>query len=182
MLAAFFHIVPMTANARAWQRLMPEPPPGLRLVTWATWMRESVNGLLPVARIGGEVVAYRVIRRHVERRSDAAASLIADMGLSILSQASFGLFGLALLFVLCIPLCLIGNNVRWVALDPGTYRDGFAKYRAAERSGLAPDQLSDISRAFIDYSTSGLENALSHLLLVVFMVVYWTDTRGRTPI
>jgi len=58
---------------------------------------------------------------------------------------------LALLFVLCIPLCLIGNNVRWVALDPGTYRDGFAKYRAAERSGLAPDQLSDISRAFIDY-------------------------------
>ena len=100
LLAAFFHIVPMTANARAWQRLMPESRPGLRLVTWATWMRESVNGLLPVARIGGEVVAYRVIRRHVERRSDAAASLIADMGLSILSQASFGLFGLALLFVL----------------------------------------------------------------------------------
>jgi integral membrane protein (TIGR01906 family) len=58
---------------------------------------------------------------------------------------------LALLFVLCVPLCFIGNNVRWVALNPDTYREGFAKYRAAERTGLDPDQLSGVARAFIDY-------------------------------
>src|SRR5919197_970641 len=56
-----------------------------------------------------------------------------------------------LLFVLCVPLCLIGNNVRWVALSPDTYREGFARYRAAERTGLDPDQLSGVARAFIDY-------------------------------
>jgi glycosyltransferase 2 family protein len=90
----------MIAKARAWQRLLPEPHrPRALLVTWATWIRESVNGLLPVARIGGEIVAYRIVRRHVER-SEAAASLVADMALSVLSQSAFALFGLASLFAI----------------------------------------------------------------------------------
>jgi putative membrane protein len=100
VLAALFHVLPMIANARAWQRLISDPRPGIRLMSVVTWIRESVNGLLPVARVGGEVVAYRVMRAHVEQRGEAAASLIADMGISVLSQASFGLFGLALLFAL----------------------------------------------------------------------------------
>ena len=38
-----------------------------------------------------------------------------------------------------------------------------------------------LSNAFIDYSTSGLENSLSHLLLVVFCILYWEwkPTRGQ---
>jgi len=100
VLAALFHVLPMIANARAWQRLISDPRPGIRLMSAATWIRESVNGLLPVARVGGEIVAYRVVRGHVKERGEAAASLIADMGISVLSQASFGLFGLALLLEL----------------------------------------------------------------------------------
>jgi putative membrane protein len=101
VLAALFHVLPMIANARAWQRLLPEPQrPSVRVLAWATWVRESVNGLLPVARIGGEIVAYRIVRRHVAIRSVAAASLVADMTLSVLSQAVFALFGLALLFAI----------------------------------------------------------------------------------
>src|SRR5262249_29890012 len=69
----------------------------LTRLTWATWIRESVNGLLPVGRIGGEIVAYRILRRNVDRRADAAASLVADMALSVLSQAFFALLGLGLL-------------------------------------------------------------------------------------
>src|SRR5438132_12503749 len=100
-LAALFHALPMIANARAWGRLLREGQrPGVRVLTWATWIRESVNGLLPVARIGGEIVAYRIVRRHVARRSDVAASLVADMTLSVLSQAGFALFGLDLLFAM----------------------------------------------------------------------------------
>jgi putative membrane protein len=101
VLAALFHVLPMIANAGAWGRLLPElHRPSVRVLTWATWVRESVNGLLPVARIGGEIVAYRIIRRHVGRRSEAAASLVADMTLSVLSQSSFALLGLALLFAI----------------------------------------------------------------------------------
>jgi putative membrane protein len=98
LLAALFHVLPMLANARAWGRLLPTPRrPSLRILASATWIRESINGLLPVARIGGEVVAYRLLRRHGVRRSEAAASLVADMALSVLSQAAFAIAGVALL-------------------------------------------------------------------------------------
>jgi glycosyltransferase 2 family protein len=101
VLAALFHIAPMLANARGWQRLLPKAPrPELRVVAWATWVRESVNGLLPVARIGGELVAYRIVRSHLSSGSDAAASLVADMALSVLSQATFALLGIALLYAI----------------------------------------------------------------------------------
>jgi putative membrane protein len=98
LLAALFHVLPMTANARGWQRLLPEMGrPALRVVTWATWLRESVNGLLPVARIGGEIVAYRAVHRYGVPGGELAASLVADMALSLLSQTGFALLGLALL-------------------------------------------------------------------------------------
>ena len=88
----------MTANARAWQRLFePLARPRVRLLVRAVWLRESVNGILPVARIGGEIAAYRFLRSHVAGRDAAAATLIVDMALSVLSQATFTLIGLALL-------------------------------------------------------------------------------------
>ena len=99
LLAALFHVLPIVANARAWQCLLPETQrPALRVLSWATWLRESVNGLLPVARIGGEIVAYRALRRYAAQGSELAASLVADMALSLLSQTGFALLGLALLF------------------------------------------------------------------------------------
>lgn len=61
---------------------------------------------------------------------------------------------LAILFILAVPLCLVSNNVRWVALDPGTYRQGFAKYQASARTGLDPDELERVARAFITYFQS----------------------------
>jgi len=101
LLAALFHVLPMMANARGWQRLFPRSQrPSFRVLTWATWLRESVNGLLPVARIGGEVVAYRVVRHDSAPGRQVAASLLADMALSVFSQTSFALLGLALLFAI----------------------------------------------------------------------------------
>ncbi|GMR11348.1 MAG: hypothetical protein BMS9Abin28_2178 [Anaerolineae bacterium] len=36
-----------------------------------------------------------------------------------------------------------------------------------------------LSKAYVDYSTSGLENALSHLLLVAFLAIYFGAQRGK---
>ena len=47
-----------------------------------------------------------------------------------------------------------------------------ARTTAATASVVA---LLAVSRPFVDYSTSGLENALSHLLLVTFLLVLWRD-------
>jgi putative membrane protein len=91
----------MVLNARAWQRLVPPAERvSLLVLARATWIRESVNGLLPVARVGGEIVAYRILRKSLVHRSSAASSLVADMALSVVSQAGFALLGLALLFLL----------------------------------------------------------------------------------
>jgi putative membrane protein len=98
VLAALCHLVPMVLNARAWQVLMPPGQrPTLAAMTLAVWVRESVNGLLPVARIGGEIVSFRVLVRARLAPPLAAASLIVDMALSVLSQMAFALVGVILL-------------------------------------------------------------------------------------
>lgn len=98
VLAGFFHVVPMILNARAWQVILPgRRRPSLARMTKLNWIRESANALLPVARLGGEIAGYRLLRRAGVRRSPAVASIIVDMALSILSQFAFAVLGFCLL-------------------------------------------------------------------------------------
>jgi glycosyltransferase 2 family protein len=98
--ASLAHIPSMALNARAWQILLPGRRRGsLALYLWAVWLREAVNGLLPVARIGGEVVTARLLMRAGLAPAKAVASLVVDMTVSLASQFAFTLLGLALLAV-----------------------------------------------------------------------------------
>jgi putative membrane protein len=98
IIAGLIHVVPMALNAHAWRAILPGAGrPGLASMLRIVWVREAVNGLLPVARIGGELVSYRLLRRVGVRRSPAVASLTVDMALSILSQFAFALLGIAFL-------------------------------------------------------------------------------------
>ena len=97
--------MPVAINARAWQVLFaPGRRPGLLSVTLATWVRESVNGLLPVGRIGGEVAAYRLLTEHGVRPMQVIPTLVVDVAISLLSQGVFCLAGVALLV-----------RIRWTA-------------------------------------------------------------------
>lgn len=98
LVAAAFHVVPMLLNARAWQRLLPS----CGAVSWsavavALWIRESVNGLLPVARIGGELASYRWLVRRDLPAPAVAASLVVDVAVSLASQGVFCFLGVLLL-------------------------------------------------------------------------------------
>ena len=96
--SSLFHVVSMAFNARAWQILLPRRARGsLGFFLWAVWLREAVNGLLPVARIGGEVVSAQLLIRHGLRPMIAVASLVVDMTVSLLSQFTFTLLGLTVL-------------------------------------------------------------------------------------
>jgi glycosyltransferase 2 family protein len=96
--ASLVHFASMALNARAWQILLPaRRRASVAFYLWAVWLRESVNGLLPVARIGGEVASARLLIRHGMRAPKAVASLVVDMTASLVSQALFTLLGLALL-------------------------------------------------------------------------------------
>jgi putative membrane protein len=95
---SLFHFVPLIINARAWQFLLAaKRRPSLAHFAWATWLRESVNGLLPVARIGGEFVAVRYMMRCGLRTAPVVASVVVDMTLCVGSQFAYTMIGLALL-------------------------------------------------------------------------------------
>src|SRR5262245_40402210 len=92
-----FHAVQMIFSALAWQVLLPPTlAPGLIAFTILRWIREGVNNLLPVAQIGGEVVAARLLRRYGVPLAPGGASVTVDLTIEILTQVVFTLIGLAL--------------------------------------------------------------------------------------
>lgn len=96
--ASLVHVVPMTLNARAWQLLVGRGRGRtLPFFTFVVWVREAVNGLLPVARVGGEVAAARLLIRRGVPGPQAGASLVADMTVSLVTQLVFTVGGIGLL-------------------------------------------------------------------------------------
>ncbi|WP_175886649.1 lysylphosphatidylglycerol synthase domain-containing protein [Burkholderia sp. BCC0044] len=92
LVAALAHILPMLANAWDWRMLIRGPRrPSFMAMLKLVWIRESINGLLPVARIGGEIVSFGLLRQAGVRPATAVASLVADMQLTLISQLIFAL-------------------------------------------------------------------------------------------
>ncbi|WP_242097519.1 flippase-like domain-containing protein [Sphingomonas sp. CROZ-RG-20F-R02-07] len=61
------------------------------------WVRESVNSLLPVAQIGGDLARARLLGQRGVALKDAVASCMVDLSLETVAQALFTLMGAALL-------------------------------------------------------------------------------------
>jgi putative membrane protein len=98
MLAGLVHVLPMLANAKDWQTLIiGANRPSLAGMWHLVWIRESVNSMLPVARIGGEIVSFRLMQHRRVNASTAAASLVVDMQLTLISQLLFTLVGIGFL-------------------------------------------------------------------------------------
>ncbi|WP_175107618.1 lysylphosphatidylglycerol synthase domain-containing protein [Pararobbsia alpina] len=99
LLAGLAHVLSMLANARGWQTLIfgPQRPSFLQMLQ-LVWIRESVNSLLPVARVGGEIVSFRMLRRWGVRGPAALGSLIVDVQLTVISQLLFTMVGIGFLF------------------------------------------------------------------------------------
>ncbi|WP_186199868.1 lysylphosphatidylglycerol synthase domain-containing protein [Burkholderia gladioli] len=96
LIAAAAHGLPMLANAADWRLLLrPTHRPPLVTMLKLVLIRESINGLLPVARIGGEVVSFRLLRGLRIGPSAAIASLVVDMQLTLISQVVFALLACA---------------------------------------------------------------------------------------
>jgi putative membrane protein len=110
LLIPLYHIVPMAANGRAWQVLLPgERQPSYKFFVWMVWVREGINAMLPVLRVGGEVVGARLMMARGVRTRPAVATLVADMTMSLLSQFAFTMIGLALLVAHSGDWSLTGN-------------------------------------------------------------------------
>lgn len=98
VLAAIMHTLPMLANACDWRSLIGGPNrPSVARMLHLVWMRESVNSMLPVARVGGEVVSFRILKRWAVHPSTAAGSIVVDMQLTVISQLLFTMIGIGFL-------------------------------------------------------------------------------------
>ncbi len=98
VIVSAIHILHMIMAGIGWQALWPSHRhPPIKLFVWVLWIREAVNALLPVARIGGEVAALHILRRNGLPMSSAIGSLVVETTLSVVTTFAFVLFGLFLL-------------------------------------------------------------------------------------
>ena len=91
--------LPMTADTTAWSHLLRPygSTPWMKLF-WARWIAESVNNLLPTARVGGEFVrAWLAYRKMGIAGPVAGASVTVDLTAIAATQLVFTLIGIVLL-------------------------------------------------------------------------------------
>lgn len=92
------YLLPLVSALVSWRYLFPPgKAPGLGLCLYGTWLNYSVNWLLPVGQVGGELVRIRLLLQRRFAAELAIASVVGDQTLQLLSQALYGLLGLLLL-------------------------------------------------------------------------------------
>lgn len=95
-----FHLVPLFFSALSWRDLLPRPRRlGLAGVAWIRWIRESINTLLPVGGVGGDVVAARLAHLLGVPPVQAVASMVVDVTVGAATQLTFTTLGVALLLL-----------------------------------------------------------------------------------
>lgn len=100
LVVTVFHLIPMLVNTVAWQHLFqPEYRLPVHMLLVARWVGESVNSLLPVAQVGGELVKARWIIPHGVAGTIAGASVVVDLTVTVFTQIVFTIIGLMLLML-----------------------------------------------------------------------------------
>ncbi len=97
-------LVPIGLDALGW-RLLLAPRDLQHRAAWPVLLavatvRESVNRLLPVAGVGGELVGIRIVTRRGLEAAAVAASVVTEVVLTLVSLVLFAALGLALLLAL----------------------------------------------------------------------------------
>ena len=96
---AVYHLaVPLLLDAVAWWALFPKSERlSLWQLFWMRWIGESISNLIPSAAVGGDVVRARLATITGTPMAAAAASVIVDVTLGVVTQIAFTLLGLVLL-------------------------------------------------------------------------------------
>ncbi len=90
------HVLPLVLDVLGWQELMPGRARFSMLLRIAA-VREAVNRLLPVANVGGEVVGIRLLVLTGVDGIVAAAGIVVEVLLTLVSQYLFVVLGVLLL-------------------------------------------------------------------------------------
>jgi len=125
------HLVPTLLRGVGWRMLFgAEARNGWIGFTWARWVREAVDNILPILPVGGVLAGARVLFARGEHR--AGASAVVDLTSELLGQVAFGLLGLALLLALRPG----DPRVLWAALGMAIITMAFMGFLSAQLGGL----------------------------------------------
>ena len=117
LLIALFHLVPMLCDTLGWHVLFePAQRPPFRTLLWVRWIREGVDNLLPVAQVGGELVATRLLVQRGTPGAAAGASVVLDLTFAVVTQLLFTIAGLGLLVWVTGSQALVEGVLSGVAL------------------------------------------------------------------
>ena len=95
-----FHLIPLGLAALSWRELMATPSRlTIASAAWIRWLRESINNLLPVASIGGDVAGVRLAHLRGVGTPQAAASVVVDTTVGVVTQLVFVSAGVTLLML-----------------------------------------------------------------------------------
>jgi putative membrane protein len=95
-----FHLIPLLFSALSWRELLPAASrPATVTVVWIRWIRDSINSLLPVAGVGGDVASIRLAHLRGVPGAQAAASVVVDTTVGVGTQLIFVLSGVGLLLM-----------------------------------------------------------------------------------
>jgi putative membrane protein len=123
------HAATQFLSAISWRWATGGHHPDLRHWFTIRVIRESVNGLLPVAQLGGNLVGIRLLMRHGVAGTAATAGTTIDVTLEALTQLIFTLAGIATLAAL-VP---DGGWAPWVQGGVAVMALGVVGFIAAQR-------------------------------------------------
>ena len=110
LLLVPLHLLPLLLDSRGWRSLLHRTGSD-KLAPWHVLLaiaavREAINRLLPVANVGGDLIGIRLLTLRGVRGPVAAASVIVEVLLTLLSQYAFVALGVFCLLRVTSPFAV----------------------------------------------------------------------------
>jgi len=150
--------LPLLLSAFAWAAIFPPGTrPALSRLVLASWIAVSINWLLPVAQIGGEIAKAAWLARRAAPAATMVAATVVDKVLQTAGQALVALIGVGLALALAGASDLVPFALVFALLMLGLLI-GFVY---AQRHGLLQRLAGAAERAFLKRALSR-NNGLRH--------------------
>lgn len=96
-LAVCLHAVQLGLSAQAWRIVTGPSKPEFKTWWLVRWVREAVNSMLPVAQLGGNLVAIRMLAQAGVPLAQGSAGVVLDVAMEAASLAAFTMAGIGML-------------------------------------------------------------------------------------
>ncbi|HTW37383.1 MAG TPA: flippase-like domain-containing protein [Steroidobacteraceae bacterium] len=154
LLLVPLHAVPLVLDVLGWRILIRRitRAPALATLFWIATVREAVDRLLPVANIGGEIAGIRLLSAHGIENTTAAASVVIELLLTLVSQYLFITLGV----VLTLRLTQSARPLGGLALGLGSGLALIALLAALLRYGSVFERLESLLQRMVRLSRGAL--------------------------